>query len=142
MAAADHTPPPEVAARRPPHPRHLAAAAVEPAETDGTVAGLGGAGFAHDRIYVVTAQDVPDRDEPIGGSGVHGLLTRFGMSLGDNLDVAHLARRELEAGYALVLVEVHGDAEQAQAHDVLRRHGGHAMRYFGRWTVTTLERDQ
>jgi hypothetical protein len=143
MDDADHTPPPEAAARgRPPYPVHMAAAAVEPAETDRAVAGLGDAGFARDRIYVVNAADVPDRDEPIGGSGVRGILTRFGLSLGDDLDAAQLARGELEAGYALILVEIHGDTEQARAHDVLRRHGGHDMRYYGRWTVTTLERDQ
>jgi hypothetical protein len=135
--------PPAAAARgRRPYPRHMAAAAVEPAEAEEAVAGLGGAGFARDRIYLVTAEDVPDRDGPIGGAGVRGLLTRFGWSLGDNLDVAHLARRELAAGHTLVMVEIHGDAEQGRAHDVLRRHGGHTMRYFGRWTVTTLERDQ
>ena len=40
--------------------------------TDGVVAALEDAGFARDRIEVVTAADVSDLDEPIGGSGSAG----------------------------------------------------------------------
>ena len=32
---------------------------------------------------------------------------------------------------------VDGMAEQERAHAVLREHGGHSMRYFGRWAITT-----
>jgi hypothetical protein len=44
-------------------------------------------------------------------------------------------------GHALVLVMVDGTDEQERAHAVLREHGGHAMRYFGRWAITSLEGD-
>jgi hypothetical protein len=84
---------------------------------------------------------VSDLDEPIGGSGIRGFLTRFSLSLGDELDEIEQARRELTYGHALVLVMVDGMAEQERAHAVLREHGGHAMRYFGRWTITTYEDD-
>ena len=109
--------------------------------TDGVVTALEDAGFARDRIEVVTAEDVSDLDEPIGGSGIRGFLTRFSLSLGDELDEIEQARRELTYGHALVLVMVDGMAEQERAHAVLREHGGHAMRYFGRWAITTYEGD-
>jgi hypothetical protein len=31
--------------------------------------------------------------------------------------------------------------EQERAHAVLHEHGGHAMRYFGRWAITSYEGD-
>lgn len=136
----DRTPPAPGPGRRPfPHPR--VAAAIAPDMTDGVVAALTDAGFARDRIEVVTKEDVSDLDEPIGGSGIRGFLTRFSLSLGDNLDEIDQARRELKYGHALVLVMVDGMAEQDRAHAVLREHGGHSMRYFGRWAITSLEGD-
>src|SRR5918995_597778 len=117
------------------------AAAIDRNQRDAVVAALTDAGFAPDRIEVVTADDVPGLDEPIGGSGIRGFLTRLNLSLGDDLDEFEQARQELKYGHALVLVMVDGMAEQDRAHAVLREHGGHAMRYFGRWTITTYEDD-
>lgn len=136
----DHTP--SVPAHgRPPYPLHKIVAAVASAETDGVVNALGDAGFTRDLIEVVTAEDVPGLDEPIGGSGLRGLLTRLNLSIGDDLDEFEQARQELMYGHTLVLVMVQGDVEQNRAHAVLRQHGGHAMHYFGRWAITTLEGD-
>jgi len=117
------------------------AAAIARDMTDGVVTALEGAGFAPDRIEVVTSDDVSDLDEPIGGSGIRGFLTRFSLSLGDDLDEIEQARQELTYGHALILVMVDGMAEQDRAHAVLHEHGGHAMRYFGRWAVTTYDDD-
>ena len=124
---------------RPPYPLHKVVAAVAATEADGVVAALTEAGFARDQIEVVTAEQVPDLNKPVGGSGLHGLLTRLNLSLGADLDEIEQARRELMHGHTLVLVLVHGDEEQERAHAVLRQHGGHAMHYFGRWAITTLE---
>ena len=136
----DRTPPAHGPGRTP-YPLHKVAAAVARNETDGVVAALTDAGFAPDRIEIVTAEDVSDLDEPIGGSGIRGFLTRFSLSLGDDLDEIEQARQELTYGHTLVLVMVDGMGEQDRAHAVLHEHGGHAMRYFGRWTVTTYEDD-
>ena len=133
--------PPAAGPGRRPFPTHKVAAALTPDMTAGVVTALEDAGFARDRIEVVTAEDVSDLAEPIGGSGIRGFLTRFSLSLGDDLDEIDQARRELTYGHALILVMVHGMAEQDRAHAVLREHGGHSIRYFGRWTVTTLEGD-
>lgn len=133
--------PPARGPGRSPYPLHKVAAAIARNETDSVVAALEEAGFARDRIEVVTAEDVSDLDEPIGGSGIRGFLTRFSLSLGDDLDEIEQARQELTYGHALVLVMVDGMAEQDRAHAVLREHGGHAMRYFGRWAITSYEGD-
>jgi hypothetical protein len=124
-----------------PYPLHKVAAAIAPSETDSVVAALEDAGFARDRIEVVMAEDVSDLDEPIGGTGIRGFLTRFSLSLGDELDEIEQARGELTHGHTLILVMVDGMAEQERAHAVLREHGGHAMRYFGRWAITSYEGD-
>jgi hypothetical protein len=136
----DRKPPAPGPGRRP-FPLHKVAAAMARDMTDGVVTALNDAGFTRDRIEVVTAEDVSDLDEPIGGSGIRGFLTRFSLSLGDELDEIEQARRELTYGHALVLVMVDGMAEQERAHAVLREHGGHAMRYFGRWAITSYEGD-
>ena len=136
----DRTPPSPGPGRRP-YPLHKVAAAIAPDMTDGVAAALEEAGFAADRIEVVTAEDVSDLDEPVGGSGIRGFLTRFNLSLGDDLDEVEQARHELTHGHALVLVMVDGMAEQERAHAVLHEHADHAMRYFGRWAITDLEGD-
>ena len=124
-----------------PYPLHKVAAAIDRNQRDAVVTALTDAGFASDRIEVVTAEDVSDLDEPIGGSGIRGFLTRFSLSLGDELDEIEQARRELTYGHALIMVMVDGMTEQDRAHALLREHGGHAMRYFGRWTITSYEGD-
>ena len=124
-----------------PFPLHKVAAAIDRNQKDVVVAALTDAGFAPDRIEVVTAEDVSDLDEPIGGSGIRGFLRRFSLSLGDELDEIEQARQELTYGHALVLVMVNGMAEQDRAHALLHEHGGHAMRYFGRWAITSYEGD-
>jgi hypothetical protein len=131
--------PPAPGPGRGPFPQHKVAAAMARDMTDGVVTALEDAGFARDRIEVVTAEDVSDLEEPIGGSGIRGFLTRFSLSLGDELDEIEQARRELTHGHTLILVMVDGMAEQDRAHAVLREHGGHSMRYFGRWAITTYD---
>lgn len=133
--------PPASSRGRLPYPLHKVAAAIAPSDTDGVVAALEEVGFARDRIEVVTADDVPGLDEPVGGTGIRGFLTRFNLSLGDDLDELEQARQELMYGHALILVMVDGMAEQERAHAVLREHGGHAMRYFGRWAITSYGDD-
>jgi hypothetical protein len=130
------------AARKPPsYPLNKVGAAVEPSKVAGVLAALEEAGFARDGINVMTAADVPSLDEPIGGAGWRGLLARLNLSLGDQLEEVEDAREELKRGHSLILVSVHDDVEQHRAHDILRQHGGHSMRYFGRWRVAKLADD-
>lgn len=127
------------ASYQPSYPLHKVVAAVEPDRVDQVVAALAAAGLAGDRVEIVTADEASELDEPIGGSGLRGFFARFGLSLGDNLDSIEDARAELSQGHVLVFVAVHDDAERTQVHDILLEHGGHSMRYFGHWTITTLD---
>jgi hypothetical protein len=124
---------------QPAYPLHKVVAAVEPARLDQVAAALEAAGLDGDRIEIVTASDAMPPDEPIGGAGLRGFFARLGLSLGDDLDALEQARSELGQGHALVLVAVHNDAERMQVHEILLEHGGHSMRYFGHWTITTLD---
>ena len=124
---------------QPSYPLHKVVAAVEPASLDQVAAALAEAGLGGERVEIVTADDAPVADEPIGGSGIRGFFERLGLSLGDDLDALEQAREELSQGHALILVAVHDDAERTRVHDILLEHGGHSMRYFGHWTITTLD---
>lgn len=73
-----------------------------------------------------------------GGHGLVGLMRHFTKSTGGELDHIRQAEQELRAGHVLVDVEVSGDAEKERARDVLVRHGGHFVAYFGHWTIETL----
>ncbi len=121
------------------YPLHKLVAALDPTETTRVLAALDDAGFAGDRVEVVTADEVPGLREPIGGVGLRGLLTRLQLSVGDDLDELEVMRRELVHGHALVHVRVHGDDELERARSILNGHGGHAMRHFGRWAITTID---
>ncbi|MDQ2655257.1 MAG: hypothetical protein M3Z20_19670 [Chloroflexota bacterium] len=125
--------------KQPAYPLHKVVAAVEPARVEQVATALAAAELDGDRVEIVTAADVPATDEPIGGSGLRGFIARLGLSLGDDLDALEEARSELGQGHVLVFVAVHDDAERTRVHDILREHGGHSMRYFGHWTITTLE---
>lgn len=130
---------PQPLPRRLSYPLHKVVAAVDRAETVRIIAELAAAGFARDRIDVITAEEVQGLQEPVGGYGLHGLLTRLQLSVGDDLDELELVRRELVHGHALVQILVHGDGEVEQARTILGDHGGHAMRYFGRWAIRPLD---
>jgi hypothetical protein len=123
----------------PRYPLHKVVAAVEPTQVDQVAEALAAAGLDGDRVEIVTASEAMPPDEPVGGPGLRGFFARVGLSLGDDLDALEDARSELGRGHALVLVAVHDDAERTRVHEILREHGGHSMRYFGHWTITTLE---
>jgi hypothetical protein len=126
---------------RPAYPLHKIVAAVDRAKVEGVITQLAAAGFPRDQIDVVTAEDGAGLDELSGGTGVRGLLRRLSLSVGDDLDAVEQMREELRFGHALVLVPVHDDAELVRVRDLLREDGGHAMRYFGRWTIASLDGD-
>ena len=125
--------------QRPPCPRHKIAAAIDPDRVEELHAALATAGMDGDRVDVVTADDDIAPDEPVGGPGLPGFFARLGLRLGGDLDAMTQARFELSQGHVLVLVAVNNDAERDQVREILRDHGGHSMRYFGHWTIITLD---
>lgn len=73
-----------------------------------------------------------------GDGGLAGLLRRFQMSMGGDLDYVARAQQDLEQGLALVDVEVDGDSAKERARDVFRQHDGQRITYFSPWTIETL----
>ncbi|HEU0115702.1 MAG TPA: hypothetical protein VFQ80_13540 [Thermomicrobiales bacterium] len=73
-----------------------------------------------------------------GGDGLGGLLHRVALNMGGDMDKLRQAAEELRAGHILIDVEVADDAAKNRARDILQRHGGHFITYFGRWSMETL----
>lgn len=74
---------------------------------------------------------------------VANALGRAWMRLSAYLDDADARQEALGAlaqGHAIVLVYASGGAQEDQAESILRAHGAHAIRYFGRWTITQASR--
>lgn len=122
------------------YPAHHVTAAIDAAAVDAVREELGAAGFGPDRITVHAAGDEESRRfrEDFEAPGVWGSVRRFALSLGADLDLIREAEAELDAGDVLIEVEVHDEPEKHQVRDVLLRHGGHFIHYFGSWTIETL----
>jgi hypothetical protein len=121
------------------YPAHRVTGAVPAAEVAAVREDLVAAGFAADRIEVFVGEEDAQRFRDLAESpGVWGSVRRFALSLGSDLDLARDAEAELDSGDALVEVTVHDEAEKYQIRDVLVRHGGHFITYFGSWTIETL----
>jgi hypothetical protein len=50
----------------------------------------------------------------------------------------YVAPRRMRDGRALVDVEVDDDDEKERAREILVRHGGRQIVFFGQWTIETL----
>lgn len=121
------------------YPLHKIVAAMPRSEAGEVTVALHQAGFTRDRIDVILAEDVPELNEPIGGSGFHRVWTRLLLSLGDDLDELERVRRELVRGHALIQVRVHGSEELNHVRSILDQYGDHDMVHFGRWTITPVD---
>jgi hypothetical protein len=73
-----------------------------------------------------------------GGDGLGGFLSRLALSMGGDMDKLRQAADELRSGHVLIDVEVADDDAKNRARDILQRHGGHFITYFGRWSMETL----
>jgi hypothetical protein len=121
------------------HPLHKIVATMAFSDTDLVAAVPDEAGFALDRIEIITAEEIKGPSRPFGGSRLRRLVVRLHLSLGDDLDELERARHELVHGHALVQMRVYGDEEQVRVHAILRQHGGLVLHYFGRWTITPID---
>ncbi|MBA2597319.1 MAG: hypothetical protein H0V00_11925 [Chloroflexia bacterium] len=121
------------------YPANRVSGAVPAAAVTAAVDELQAAGFAADAIFTLAGEEDAQRFRDLAGTpGIWGAVRRFALSLGADLDLARQAETELESGNALVEVTVAGDDEKDQVRDVLLRHGGHFITYFGPWTIETL----
>jgi hypothetical protein len=124
--------------RRPTYPEGKVIGTLDAAAVDAVTAALTAAGFAADQIGVFTAADAEGIEPPLDQPGLPGLIDRFLLSLGSDLDWLERARRELAAGHVIVSVPVEGDDAQDRVRDILRDHGAQSITYFGRWSITSL----
>lgn len=125
--------------RPPMYPTHRVSGAVPAAEVEAVREALIAAGFSADHMEVLLGEEDARRFRELAASpGVWGSVRRFAMSLGRDLELARDAEAELDSGDALVEVAVHDQREKHQVRDILLRHGGHFITYFGSWTIETL----
>jgi hypothetical protein len=122
-----------------PKSRSSVIGALDAEVVDGVRVALIAAGFAEERIQVVTADDIEGLHSPLEQSGLRGLVGRFLLNLGDDLDEMELMRQELAAGHVLIFVPVAGDDERDRVRGIFRDNGGHSIRHFGHWTITSLD---
>ena len=113
----------------------------DPAQAAAAVADLGSIGIETRDLEILRGDEGADRMDGTGSvSGWLGRLRRaFDFTLMDQLVDFAAYERALRDGRAVVMVHVHGDAPKAAAHDVLKRHGGHFINYYGRFATEELD---
>jgi hypothetical protein len=113
----------------------------DPAQAATAVADLGSIGIETRDLEILRGEEGADRMDGTGGvSGWLGRLRRaFDFTLMDQLVDFAAYERALRDGRAVVMVHVHGDVPKAAAHDVLKRHGGHFINYYGRFATEELD---
>ena len=113
----------------------------DPAEAVAAMADLASSGLATRELDILRGDEGADRMDGTGEvSGWLGRLRRaFDFTLMDQLVDFAVYERALRDGRAVVMVHVHGDAPKAAAHQILKRHGGHFINYYGRFATEELD---
>ena len=113
----------------------------DPARAAAALAELKAAGFADRDLDTLRGEESADRMDGMGEvSGWLGRLRRaFDFALMDQLVDFASYERALRDGRAVVMVHVHGDAPKETAHQILKRHGGHFINYYGRFATEELD---
>ena len=112
----------------------------EAAEAAAALADLKAAGFIDRDLEILRGEEGAHRMDGTGEvSGWLGRLRRaFDFTLMDQLVDFATYERALRDGRAVVMVHVHGDEPKARAHQILKRHGGHFVNYYGRFATEEL----
>ena len=113
----------------------------DPTDAVAAMAELAGSGLATHDLEILRGDEGADRMDGTGEvSGWLGRLRRaFDFTLMDQLVDFAVYERALRDGRAVVMVHVHGDAPKAAAHQILKRHGGHFINYYGRFATEELD---
>jgi hypothetical protein len=101
---------------------------------------LGKAGFSEEQISVFLGQDGLEKLDLHGER--HGMMARVVRAL-ETLTAEDEANRNAEAalkqGRIFIAVSIDGsDQQKANVESILKTHGAHSLRFFGRWTVERL----
>jgi hypothetical protein len=119
----------------------LMAVVNDPTEAAAAMAELSATGIPARDLELLRGSEGADRVDGSGEvSGWLGRLRRaFDFTLMDQLVDFAAYERALRDGRAVVMVRVRGDAPKAAAHDILRRHSGHFINYYGRFATEELD---
>ena len=113
----------------------------DPTDAAAALAEFKAHGFAERDLELLRGQEGADRMD--GTGHVSGWLWRlrraFDFTLMDQLVDFAAYERGLRDGRAVVMVRVHGDAPKAAAHEILKRHHGHFINYYGRFATEELD---
>jgi hypothetical protein len=119
----------------------LVAVIDDPREAAAAMVDLKAEGFGERDLDLLRGEEGANRMD--GTGEVSGWLSRlrraFDFTLMDQLVDFAAYERALRDGRAVAMVRVHGDAPKAKAHDVLKRHGGHFINYYGRFATEELD---
>jgi len=113
----------------------------DPAEAAAAMAELQTSGLATSDLEILRGDEGADRVDGTGRvAGWRGRLRRaFAFTLMDQLVDFAAYERALRGGRAVVMIRVQGDVPKAAAHEIVRRHGGHFINYYGRFATEELE---
>ena len=121
---------------------HLLAAFRDPAGAVAAAAEVVASGIPTGDVTILRGAEGADRLDGTGAAnGVVARIRRLvSFTLMDQLpDMAMYERAVRDAG-AVVMVRVRGEQRKAVVTDVLRRHGGHFINYYGRFATEEVAR--
>lgn len=121
---------------------HLLAVIPDPREAAAAGAELGATGIPDRDVTILRGEEGADR---LDGTGrAHGLLARLrrvtSFTVMDQLVDMAVYERAVRDGAVVLMVRARGDRTKAAAIDVVRRHGGHFINYYGRFATEEIER--
>jgi hypothetical protein len=111
--------------------------AFTPSAVEGLLNALNTAGYTDDRIDVVTGEEVKNLETPFSEGGLRGLVNRFYLSLGQELDEMEELRQHALNGSVLVGVPVDTEEASHRVSEIMHEHNGHEVTHFGRWSVSS-----
>jgi hypothetical protein len=111
-----------------------------PEELQATIAELNEAGFGKNEIDVLCGKEGADRLDVSGEH--HGLLARLYRFIGKLGDIESKNlqeyQQELLRGHFVLAIQAADEDKRTQALNIIKSHGGHAVTFYGRWTVEGL----
>ena len=111
-----------------------------PEELQATITELNKAGFEENEIDVLCGKEGADRLDVSGK--YHGLLARLYRYVGRLGDIESKNLQEYEQellnGDYVLAIQVPDEDKRMQVLNVIKSHGGHAVTFYGRWTVEGL----
>lgn len=120
------------------YPKHfIITVFTDPAQGQQAVEALHGVGFGADATWFLTGDQVLDADDAYLAE--HRGRRRIGQLFpSEETAVQNEYLEEAKQGHAIVPVHTPEPAQQTEARDILRRHGGRSMRYYGDDTLVDL----